>query len=81
MTMFNLSRRDAISRRLWAALKLHGGEIVVRDTFPDCNDRKLARRVVESDARLQFCTVNSEGSGMGTTCRSVVSVIMNGVQP
>ena len=47
-------RRREIDTQIRRALADGGGRIVMRDAFPNFNDRKLARRIAEADPELQY---------------------------
>ena len=72
MTMFDIERRSDIGRRLRAALESSGGQVVMRDTFPNFNDRKLARRIAESDPELRYFSP-------GRPRPAIICTIANGV--
>ena len=75
MTMFDLDRRHDIGQRLHAALASNGGQVVMRDVFPNFNDRKLAHRIADDDPTLQYIC-------LGRPRPAVISVIStNGEQP
>ena len=67
-----LDRRLEIYQKLHEALRLSSGKIVIRDVFPEGNDRRIAARIVKSDPKLKYCLKGPYSSGVAARIGATV---------